>query len=632
MSKTEPPDDETDDEAADHVATERPAPLPDVVLSLENPAPDRTGQLVGKYRLERRLGAGGMAEVYVAVRTDHIQNRVALKLLHSFFASRQDYRRRFEQEAFILSTLNHPGIVKIVDYGVLPSGESFLVMEYLDGNSLAERLEQSPQHRLPVDAAVHLGYEVASALASAHKQGVVHRDLKPSNLMIVPDTAAYAGERVKIVDFGIARTVGVDGESLTEAGKVIGTMRYMSPEQLRGDKVNGATDVFSLGLVLFESIAGRPAFTGSGGVLRQQLLHEEAPSLRSLQSETPRALSDLVRRMLAKVATERPSMTQIEDELSRLSLTGSRSAIRSVGPSRRLHLNRRVLLGIAIALGTAVAAAAGYRLYRMIWPPQQLIRSATMVDVPEGDMQMGSTPADVQAAYSRCQQEKTDDFVCRPDMFEQEQPQRPVRISSFRIDRTLVSTADMLRFLRSVQSRLKVREDSDSHQPRFVELDGKTILDMDEENGYITFDPETKQYSLRPGTERKAIEQATWIGAALYCRSVGKRLITEAEWEYVHKLLSTEDGRKKLQGPIVLPAEIHEWVFDEFRQNYQDCGSRCVDPAVGEQPSQRAAEVFSVVRGCIPRIESGVFCRSETRGKQRTDTGAKRLGFRCVVN
>lgn len=631
MSKTEPPDDETDDEAHDRVAAEKPGISPGVSPSPMDPAPDRTGQNVDKYRLERRLGAGGMAEVYVAVRTDHIQNRVALKLLHSFFASRQDYRRRFEQEARILSTLNHPGIVKIVDYGVLPTGESFLAMEYLDGQSLAERLEQSPEHRLPIDAAAHLGFEVASALASAHKQGVVHRDLKPSNLMIVPDTAAYAGERVKIVDFGIARTVGVDGESLTEAGKVIGTMRYMSPEQLRGDKVDGATDVFSLGLVLFESIAGRPAFTGSGGVLKQQILHEEAPSLRSLQHETPRALSDLVRRMLTKVATERPSMEQIEKELSLLSLTGSRSAIRSVGPSRIFPLTRRVRIGIALALGTAVAATAGYRLYQMIWPAPPAILSATMVHVPEGDMLMGSTPGEVQAAYARCQQEKSDDFVCRPDMFEQEQPQRRVHISSFRVDRTLVTAADMLRFLRSVQSRLKVRLDSDSHQPRFVELDGKTILDMDEENGYIVFDPKTKQYSLRLGTEQKAIEQATWIGAALYCRSVGKRLITEAEWEYVHKLLSTEAGRKKLQGQIVLPGDIHEWVFDEYRQNYEDCGSRCTDPAVGKPPSERAAEVFSVVRGCIPRIESGVFCRSETRGKQRTDTGAKRLGYRCVV-
>ncbi len=166
MSNTEPPD--NDDPESDADADEQS----------DAPA-TRTGQQVDKYKLGRRLGAGGMAEVYEAVRTDHIHNRVALKLLHSFLAGRTDHRRRFEKEARILSELDHPGIVKIVDFGLLPSGEAFLAMEFLHGDSLADRLADTKQHRLPFDAVSHFGFQIAAALAYAHARGVIHREFHP---------------------------------------------------------------------------------------------------------------------------------------------------------------------------------------------------------------------------------------------------------------------------------------------------------------------------------------------------------------------------------------------------------------------------------------------------------------------
>lgn len=651
MSKTKPPDDENEDEADGHSFTDGKSVSANDKKSDdsldEDDGPGRAGQQVDKYRLERRLGAGGMAEVYVAVRTDHIQNRVALKLLHSYFASRQDYRRRFEQEALILSTLNHPGIVKIVDYGVLPSGESFLAMEYLEGTSLAERLAQSPGHRLPIDAAVHLGYQVACALASAHQRGVVHRDLKPSNLMIVPDSAAWAGERVKIVDFGIARTIEASGEALTEVGKIIGTMRYMSPEQLRGEKVDGSTDVFALGLVLFEMIAGRPAFTGNGSVLKDQILREEAPNLRTVQHEVPRPLSDLVRRMLAKVATDRPTMTQLEQELSQLSLTGSRSAIRTVSPSRLFPLSRTTRTVIAVLLGCVVSVGIGVAVVRSLKRPVEPatsvaipeavvhsakppVVSATTVRIPEGDMLMGSTPEQVQDAYSRCRIEMKDaPKWCRPDMFENEQPQRAVHIRAFQMDRSIANTADFVRFLHSVRSRLQIRPDSQSGKPRFVILEGQILYDLHSVRATIVYNAEKWEFSALQRTEEQPVEQATWFGAEQYCRSNGKRLITEVEWEYVAKLLETPEGRAKLPGRIDLPADIQEWVWDEYKALYPDC-HRCTNPVVGKPPDQRKTEDASVVRGCDRALEPAVCCRSAARTKRENSAAATKLGFRCV--
>lgn len=614
MSNTKPPGDDDDDGTG---AVDE--------SSNAQPSVGRTGQQVDKYRLVRRLGAGGMAEVYEAIRTDHIRNRVALKLLHAYFASEPDYRRRFEQEARILSGLEHPGIVKIVDFGVLSTGESFLAMEYLQGVSLAARLADSTGDRIPVDAAVQLGFQVAGALASVHKLGVVHRDLKPSNLMLVPDSAVWAGERVKIVDFGIARTIEPDGESLTQAGRVIGTMRYMSPEQLRGEQVGAATDVFSLGLVLFECITGQSAFQGSGSALKKQLLgKEEAPSLRTLQPDVHRPLSDLVRRMLAKVPAERPTMAEVERELAQLHPSGSRSQLPAF--TKTPWRPSRWLLLASLGLGGVAAVGVAIYLRRTKVPP---IVSRTMVEIPEGDLQMGSTAEQSDAAYKRCVTEAKPQW-CRVDMFEHEQPQHRAHIKRFWIDPELVTASAMARYLRGSRSRLTVRPDKDSKEPRFVELDGKVIVDLHPARGGIAYDPKAQQYSAKPGKEDEPIEQVSWLGAALYCQSVGKTLISEAQWEYVAKLLETEGSRAKLGGPVKLPAGMHEWVFDEYMGTYPPCEGDCVNPVVGSPLAKRDLTKSAVVRGCDPSEEPSVSCRSTSRTRQGMENGLMKLGFRCV--
>ncbi len=197
--------------------------------------PERTGQIVGNYRLGRRLGRGGMAEVYEAYRTDKLQSRVAIKVLHASYAHLPEYQKRFEAEALTLSKLEDPGVVRIIDFVRQDNNEAFLVMDYLDGTSLATYLKEQPEHRLSVDTALRFCAQAASTLHSIHKLNIIHRDLKPGNLMLVEDAAVPEGNRIKIVDFGIARSTGRKRDqapALTARGVAIGTLRYMSPEQL----------------------------------------------------------------------------------------------------------------------------------------------------------------------------------------------------------------------------------------------------------------------------------------------------------------------------------------------------------------------------------------------------------------
>jgi serine/threonine protein kinase len=655
MSNTEPPD--NDDPESDADADEQS----------DAPA-TRTGQQVDKYRLGRRLGAGGMAEVYEAVRTDHIHNRVALKLLHSFLAGRTDHRRRFEKEARILSELDHPGIVKIVDFGLLPSGEAFLAMEFLHGDSLADRLADTKQHRLPFDAVSHFGFQIAAALAYAHARGVVHRDLKPSNLMLVPDSAAMRGERIKIVDFGIALDAASFGDALTAAGRVVGTERYASPEQLAGRKLDGATDVYSLGLVLFESVAGQPPFSGSGSVLRAQIRNESPPSLRSLLPEVPRVLDDLVRRMLAKSPTDRPSMAQVEQELSpTASPSASVPVIHASLWSRevRLPLTRRhwTLIGLSVVAILGLAALAlRSRQSNQVSPPvgtpnppsemashvrkPPIVRSS-MVLVPAGEFLMGSTPEQVATAIAACQKEaarcRSDQsplppgcpakpLKCRDDMFEIEQPQRRVQLDAFWIDPGLVKTEDFLRFLDNTGSGLHVEPDKDTNVRRFVEIGTRRVLDLYPTRSSIQYDPKTLKFSAKPGTDHLPIEQVTWYGAALYCQALGKRLISEAQWEYLASFKDSPDKQKLLPQPVQLPAGMDEWIFDAYQAVYPDCQGVCKNPRYGAPLELRPDTADAVMRGCDPHRLASVHCRRTARAHKPVRAGALAAGFRCVAD
>lgn len=278
------------------------------------------GQRLGAYRIVRLLGEGGMGAVYEA-RQEPLERRVALKTLHADHAKSKEFIARFFNEAKVLSRLEHPSIVQVSDFGHAADGTAYLVMEYLRGQSLGRRIRELSERgeRLPIATALQVCVQVADVLGMAHGQGIVHRDLKPENLMLVGDPVAPGGERVKVLDFGIAKLSDDRGGVKTATNQMMGTPAYMSPEQCAGaGGVDAQTDVYALGCVLYELLSGRTPFVADGpGQLIGMHLFQEPPLLLSVAPQVPSEIADLVHRMLRKERTQRPTMKEAADELAK---------------------------------------------------------------------------------------------------------------------------------------------------------------------------------------------------------------------------------------------------------------------------------------------------------------------------
>jgi len=287
-----------------------------------------------RFELVKRIGSGGMGTVWRAV--DRTTGEVvALKVLRD---PEGDGAARFIKEARILATFEHPHVVRHVAHGIATTGEPYLAMEYLEGESLLAALERGP---LELEQCLILCGNIAKALGAAHAQRIIHRDIKPSNLFLVQGSV----ERVKVVDFGIARTGGVTG-SLTHTGSILGTPGYMSPEQARGDKDTSArSDVFALGCVLFECLSGQSPFHAAHPMaLLAKLLLEEPPRLTDLRPDIPEAVAALCTRMLAKDASLRPEnghavvalLEKLDTQTRKIAGSGEHSRIALTGTERRL--------------------------------------------------------------------------------------------------------------------------------------------------------------------------------------------------------------------------------------------------------------------------------------------------------
>jgi hypothetical protein len=265
----------------------------------------------GRFAIRRVAGTGGMGRVFEAI--DLLTGAsVALKLMQDPSAPRE--LERFTRESETLAGLRHPGIVRYIAHGQTETGEGYLAMEWLDGEDLRQRMEE---RGLSVSDTMLLARQVADALAAAHKLGVIHRDLKPSNLFLVGGDVG----NLKIIDFGVARR-SARLQALTQTGAQVGTPQYMAPEQARGERdVKPAADVFSLGCILYECLAGQPPFFADHiAALLAKILFEEARPLDTVCPHVPRGLCDLIGRMLAKEPVARPAdASALRDELSALS-------------------------------------------------------------------------------------------------------------------------------------------------------------------------------------------------------------------------------------------------------------------------------------------------------------------------
>lgn len=317
------------------------------------------------YRIFRLLGEGGMGCVYLA-EDEMLERRVAIKMVTSARTEDAATRQRFLREARAMATVEHPHVVRVYAFGEA-LGQAYFVMEYVEGETLGQRLQRSP--RTAIQPALRIAREAAQALAAAWKRGIVHRDVKPSNILLDAD------DTTKVADFGLARAVGLHDAGVTGAGAVVGTAHYMSPEQALGKDVDFRSDVYSLGIVLYEMLAGRRPFgEGTPSEIIASQLRDPIPPLRTVRADVPEGVAHIVDWMTRKDREARPS--SYSSLLSSLTtgerpaepVSGATTMTSSPGPGRAKGRRRAVLAAALGSIALVVASLVGYQRFHHRYP------------------------------------------------------------------------------------------------------------------------------------------------------------------------------------------------------------------------------------------------------------------------
>jgi serine/threonine protein kinase len=320
-------------------------------------------QLVGNYEFIQFIGAGGMGVIYKA-RHPVLDRLVAIKMLHGHLVS-DAINKRFQQEAKAVSSLDHPNIIHVHDFGVSEHGQPYMVMDFVEGKPLSDVLQIRP---LNLEAVINIIIQLTEGLQHAHDRGVLHRDLKPSNIMITDYDCAVP--EVKIVDFGIAKVLESEKTRMTQTGELIGTPQYMSPEQCRGGTLDARSDIYALGCVMFEAITGKALFAGHSMV--SVIVDQMNTAPRTLQEARPDMsfpghLEDIIAKMLAKDPADRyQSMSEVAADLIDVQKVIAQQSASAWSKMRVMRLNREqrnlflLMLGSLATLGTVAVTSISF--------------------------------------------------------------------------------------------------------------------------------------------------------------------------------------------------------------------------------------------------------------------------------
>jgi serine/threonine-protein kinase len=371
------------------------------------------GATLDSYTVRNKLGEGGMGTVYMA---EHavLGRKAAIKLLRPELSGDREIVMRFLNEARAASAIHHPAIVEIFDFGFAPELGAFLVMELLEGETLHARRVRLG--RFEPSRALVIARQIAGGLAAAHELGVVHRDLKPENVFVIPDPEVVGGERIKLLDFGIAKLQGqLEDASLTTAGSVLGTPTYMAPEQCRSARaVDARADLYALGCVLYELVCGRPPFVADGsGDLIAHHLYFEPVAPRQLDPALPEDIDELVMWMMRKDPARRPqSARELIDAIARIERGAVQRAAaptqiaesipatpaittlsRASGQSTRKLRHHRSPWLIAALASLGSLAIAGRLAALVAWPPGAQTDEAVAIEQSPAPRAPATAPA-----------------------------------------------------------------------------------------------------------------------------------------------------------------------------------------------------------------------------------------------
>jgi serine/threonine protein kinase len=464
------------------------------------------GETIGHFEITARVGRGGMGEVFVAEHTT-IKTRVAIKVLHSEVSTNTHQVQRFFNEARAVARIHHAGIVKIFDVGFHTNQRAYLIMEYLEGETLAARIERTG--RLSPRTTAELARQIANILGATHHAGIIHRDLKPENVFLVRDREIASGERVKLLDFGIAKlSDAVVGTAPTTAG-TMGTPAYMAPEQWSdSSRVDWRADVYSLGCIVYKMAAGRPPFESSSiAEACAKHLHETPSSLRAYAPDVPPSIDALALRLLAKDPAQRiGSIEALEQRLAEL--TGDAASVDVTRPMEPIHTPQLTVT----TLSSAASLATPARL-PLAPPPRRLpvglIAAAVVVGggVAVWRLERSEAPPPRPPALAPI---AVDAPLPPPDAAIAEPPPPPPLLAQIEATNPFVESHG-LRWLAHQVSRREYREF----------LEGMPVSDA------LRFQPVTGWNDREPS---RPVAWVTADRAAAFCRAIHARLPTSDEW------------------------------------------------------------------------------------------------------